>query len=136
MTLWEELAKKTNPPKFHIIFEDDAILEPNFVDLLNKWYTDTKGFKNMNFVHLYVFEYQSKERNIEKYKLQKTFPGLAGLQCYIVRHSFITKLTTKIKPMFTAIDEQVTRLKIKSYFIYDDFVTHGQIKSENKYVYM
>ena len=45
VTLWEELARKSNPPKFHIIFEDDAVIEPNFVELLDKWYTDTKGFK-------------------------------------------------------------------------------------------
>jgi GR25 family glycosyltransferase involved in LPS biosynthesis len=131
--LWESLLETSPqpPPKFHLVFEDDAVVQNDFIDLLNEWYHRTASFKNMDFVHLYVFDYHA--RDLQNKTIHKTFDGLSGLQCYIIRHSHLKKLVDQIKPLITTIDEQVTRLPIKSYFIYDDFVTHGTIQSENKY---
>lgn len=132
VTLWESLLQMPLPsPKFHLIFEDDVVIQNDFDDLLHEWYNRTARFKNMDFVHLYVFDYQA--RDLQKKSIHKTFDALSGLQCYIVRHSHLKKLVEQIKPLITAIDEQVTRLPLKSYFIYDDFVTHGAISSENRY---
>ena len=131
--LWEKLAAIPNPRKFHLIFEDDAEMTRDFHSLFDKWMTETKNFKNMDLVNLYVFDFIAKDFNLEKGKLYKSFVQFVGLQCYVIKHSFLKKLLAQIKPMNTAIDEQLARLKIRKYFIYDDFVTHGRIRSSNKY---
>ena len=130
--LWERLANMQNPPKFHLIFEDDVEILPGFKESLDKYIKKLDG--HVNILHLYLFDYQKfKSSKI----VTKTFDGLAGMQCYLVRHSVLKRLVQKIKPMTSAIDEQLSRLKIGNYYINDDFVRHGaQCKSENRYVYM
>ena len=131
--LWEKLVAKPDPPEFHLIFEDDAEMTPKFLNLLDKWAIKTNYFKNMDLVNLYVFDFVAEKFDLTKGKLYKSFVNFVGLQCYLVRHSFLKKLLVQIKPMTTTIDEQLMRLKIRKYFIYDDFVTHGRIPSLNKY---
>jgi GR25 family glycosyltransferase involved in LPS biosynthesis len=132
--LWEKLIEMSDPPEFHLIFEDDAEMTKDFLSLFDKWLDKTKGFKNMDLVNFYVFDFVARDFNLQKDNLYKSFIKFVGLQCYLIRHSFLKKLLELIKPMTTAVDEQLMRLKIRKYFIYDDFVTHGKIRSVNKYL--
>lgn len=132
VTLWEHLASKPNPSPYHVIFEDDAILQPHFLELLAK-YTPKLVSKDFDFANMYVFPIQVQRFNIRRRGLYRVKQPLWGLQCYMIPHSKLHSLISAIKPLQTAIDEQITRIKMKHYFIYDDFVKHDIIASENKY---
>jgi GR25 family glycosyltransferase involved in LPS biosynthesis len=129
--LWEHLLKQENPKPYHIIFEDDAILQPTFNGLLVKY---TPRLRKMDFAHLYVFPIQVERFELKRKGIYRMKKWLWGLQCYMIPHHKLKFLLDQIKPLQTAIDEQITRIKMKNYFIYDDFVKHGQISSENRYV--
>lgn len=132
VTLWEHLASLPSHAQYHVIFEDDSILQPNFMSLLEK-YTSKLVAKDFDFANMYVFPIQVDKYNIRRKGLYRVKRPLWGLQCYMVPHEKLQHLISIIKPLQTAIDEQITRIKMKHYFIYDDFLQHGLIKSENKY---
>jgi GR25 family glycosyltransferase involved in LPS biosynthesis len=134
VSLWEKLASLDLPGDyFHMIFEDDAILNKNFVKRLKQWIETTNDFEGMNMVYFYVFPQQRD--NIVKGNIYQTYIGFWGTQCYAIRHSKLKWLLKKIYPMQTSIDEQLARLKrLRSYYIYDDFLVHDKIKSQNRYL--
>lgn len=130
--LWEHLVNMPNPKAYHIIFEDDAIIQPRFRVLLSKYWS---RMKKMNFAHLYIFPFQLEHHyKLKRKGVHKRPRILWGTQCYFVPHEVLKDMLENIKPLQTAIDEQIIRLPMKGcYLIYDDFVRHGVIKSENKY---
>lgn len=133
--LWEWLLEnRSQGYDYHVIFEDDVQIQYNFQYLLKEKYL--QRWKQMDFAHLYVFPQQAQEFNLKRRGVYRVHPGFWGAQCYLIPHSRLKWLINTIKPLSTTIDEQLTRLPMKSYFVHDDFVTHGNIKSENKYKFL
>lgn len=132
--LWEHLLTLTSPAKFHLIFEDDVEILPGFRERLDKYISTLDG--HIDILHLYVFDFQKSR--VTSGVITKTFEGLSGMQCYLIRHSALSRLVKKIKPMTSTVDEQLSRLKVRNYYLDDHFVNHNTVdcKSENKYVYM
>ena len=75
VTLWEHLLKLKNPAPFHIIFEDDAIIQPDFFTLLDKY---ASRIAKMDFAHLYVFPQQVEKYNLGRKGVRRVRPGLWG----------------------------------------------------------
>lgn len=131
VSLWEHLLKTSNH-NIHIILEDDVQLQPNFFRLMKKY---LHKFESMDFCQLYVFPQQLQRMNIKRRGVYKGKPGLWGTQCYMINHRALASMISAIKPMQTAIDEHVTRLNMKKYFIHDDFVIHDTtLKSYNRVI--
>lgn len=123
------LERKRDPKPFHVIFEDDSILQPNFMKLLHKYKSHITKNKT-GITYLYVFPEQA--RGLAKGDIEPVFKRFWGLQCYVVPHVLIEKLLNDMKPMNAHVDIQMSLLKdFTSKFIFDDFLFHRMLPSLN-----
>lgn len=127
VSLWEKIvATADNDTDLHIIFEDDAIITVDFVEMLYVYLG--KVPKDFDIIHMYVFPHQ---RICPKGTIYSTFKGQWGLNAYVFSKKGINAAVQKIKPMNSAIDEMITRIDLKSYTVIDDFIQHEVYESTN-----
>jgi len=129
--LWEKLAAQDHltAKPFHVIIEDDAIITPNFLDLIKKYEPFIEN-ANADYINLFLHPGQRKP-TMKHGDIYPIVPGIWGTQCYIIPHKRLQWMIKQIKPLKTAIDEQMTRIpNLRAFLIYDAFLSHDEIQSE------
>ena len=129
--LWEQLLAKDPliAKPYHVIIEDDAIVEEGFIELLYK-YASFIEQSQADYISLYLHPGQIGA-DMRIGNILRMVPGIWGTQCYILPHHRVAWMLEHIKPLRTAIDEQMTRIpNVRAYLIYDKFLKHDAIASE------